>query len=93
MIFLKLFATQLVILFMERESKAGREKGGDAGKNMDDIELSLIKGNIRTYCGLDDFEKVFEKKKLIGEAIDEFHGKNKATRQNIALMQQRLVQI
>ena len=55
--------------------------------------MSLIKGSVRTYCGLDDFEKVFEKKKLIGEAIDEFHGKNKVTKQNISLMQQRLVQI
>ena len=68
-------------------------KDVETGKNIDDIELSLIKGSIKAYCGFDDFEKVFEKKKMIGDAIGEFQGKNKATRQNIALMQQRISQI
>ena len=48
---------------------------------------------MKAYCGFDDFEKVFEKKRMIGDAIGEFQGKNKAARQNIALMQQRIVQI
>jgi hypothetical protein len=60
---------------------------------MEDIEMSLIKGDLQQYCGIDDFEKLFEKKRLIAEAIDEFRTKNKSTKQSIAKAQQRLQQI
>ena len=60
---------------------------------MDDIEQSLIKGSVKAYCGIDDFEKIFEKKKLIAEAISEFKEKNKTSKNSISLMQQRIVQM
>lgn len=37
---------------------------------LEDIEQSLLKGDNKVYCGIDDFEKLFEKKRLIGEALE-----------------------
>ena len=60
---------------------------------MDDIEQSLIKGDIRKFYGIDEFQKLFEKKKLVNDAISEYHDKNKMSKENIVKAQQRLVQI
>ena len=47
-----------------------RSRDNQNNKSMDDIEQSLIKTKGKVYCGIDDFEKVFERKKVIGDAID-----------------------
>ena len=46
-----------------------------------------------TYCGIEDFEQVFEKKRALADAVDEYHNKNKSSKNSIALIQQRLSQI
>lgn len=60
---------------------------------MEDIEQSLIKNDLKSYYGIDQFEKIFEKKKLIVDAIGQFRSKNKDSKQNIIRAQQRLYQI
>jgi hypothetical protein len=60
---------------------------------MEDIEQSLIKNEMKQYYGIDEFEKLFEKKKLIVDAIDEYKSKNKDSKYNIVRAQQRLFQI
>ncbi len=60
---------------------------------MEDIEQSLIKKDMHMYFGIDEFEKLFEKKKLIVDAISEYQSKNKDSKQNIVRAQQRLYQI
>jgi hypothetical protein len=45
------------------------------------------------YFGIDEFEKLFEKKKLIVDAIQEYQSKNKDSKQSIEKAQQRLYQI
>jgi hypothetical protein len=70
----------------------GRGASVDQG-SFEDIEQSLIRGEGRAYCGINDFEQLFEKKRLLGEAIEEFHGKNKLSKEEINKMQRRLFQI
>ena len=60
---------------------------------MDEIENSLVKGQPKKFYGIDEFEKVFEKKKIIINAINEYHDKNKQSKYNIIKVQQRLYQI
>jgi len=60
---------------------------------MEDIEQSLLKKDMQGYFGIDEFEKLFEKKKLIVDAISEFQAKNKDSKQGILRAQQRLFQI
>lgn len=60
---------------------------------MEDIEQSLIKNDHRHHYGIDEFEKVYEKKKIICEALTEFHDKNKLSKANIMRARQRLYQI
>ena len=47
---------------------------------MDEIENSLVKGQPKKFYGIDEFEKVFEKKKIIINAINEYHDKNKQSK-------------
>lgn len=57
------------------------------------MEKSLIKKDAKGYYGIDDFEKIFEKKRLIIDTIDEYKSKNKESKYNILRAQQRLYQI
>lgn len=60
---------------------------------MEDIEQSLVKRDMQQYFGIDEFEKLFEKKKLLVDAIGEYQAKNKNSKQTILKAQQRLYQI
>lgn len=57
------------------------------------MEKSLLKKEAKGYYGIDDFEKIFEKKRLIIDTIDEYKTKNKESKYNILRAQQRLYQI
>lgn len=45
---------------------------------------------MRIYFGIDEFQKLFEKKKLIVDTIGQYHSKNKESLGRIIKTQQRL---
>jgi hypothetical protein len=71
----------------------GKERGGFEENFMEDIEQSLVKKDMQQYFGIDEFERLFEKKKLIVDAISEYQAKNKDSKQSILKAQQRLYQM
>ncbi len=59
---------------------------------MQDLEHSLIKGE-HNYYDIDEFQKIYEKKRLLADAIHEYRQKNKYSKENILRAKQRIYQI
>ena len=60
---------------------------------MEDLEEALLENEKKYQVGIDEFEKVYKRKKLVSQTLDGYRKENLEVKENINRAKQRLYQI